>query len=291
MIEDEEPMQPAIDISNLEFSVRRHAGGGPLATGGGYRTIIRVPDLHIQRESIVTILGPSGCGKTTLLKLIAGLHDSHEKNAHLTGRIRVADRCVAEAVKLGLVSISFQTPVVMRWRTAYDNVTLPLELAGRFVKSTADQRICNSLKMVKLDHASGWYPEALSSGMLSRVAVAQAMVCGAKILLMDEVFGTLDEANRVSMNLMLRDMNCRFMHSTILFVTHSIEEALLLGDRVLVFRDLLGQSDKVAPSIVADIVPRLESRTRAITYSTEFLDQKSVIDEILLALTAAEDRV
>jgi NitT/TauT family transport system ATP-binding protein len=169
---------------------------------------------------------------------------------------------------------------------------LPLELTGQMAKMGVEQLeqnrydIDQALKTVRLPGFQDRYPEELSSGQLSRVAVAQAMMSQAKILLMDEVFGTLDEANRMEMNLRLRKINCSLMHRTVVFVTHSVEEAVLLGDRVLVFQRLECQV-RPESSVVKDISIALSERSNEVRYSdSDFHKQKQDLEETLLSLEA-----
>lgn len=248
-------MNNTIEVRNLNFATRN----GP---------VVRIPELHVGERQIVVILGPSGCGKTTFLLLLCGLLDTNKE-----ADIRLLGRSVTEARKAGLINISFQTPVLMPWRTASKNVGLALELKGL---SPNKSELSKALQRVHLDgDTQEYFPEALSSGMRSRVAVAQAMASQAKVLLMDEVFGTLDEATRAKMDLMLREINDSEMRATILFVTHSIDEALLLGDRILIFRKL----DAAATSnILHDVKVDLPVRVHNTRYAPEFLQQKQGLE-------------
>jgi NitT/TauT family transport system ATP-binding protein len=249
-----------IEIRNLQFGY----GEGP--------SIVRVEELKFKRNTIVSILGPSGCGKTTFLLILGGL-----LNPNSDAHIRIAGVGVLDAVKRGLISISFQAPVLVPWRTAIGNVSLPLELKD---KRRGVFEIQEALDKVNLSGTvQNYYPRELSSGMRSRVAVAQAMVTGASVLLMDEVFGTLDEATRVRMNLMLRRINSTEMNATILFVTHSIDEALLLGDRVIVFRK---PNDRRMSSVSDDISVVLPERTSSTRYSNAFRILRERLEKLFL---------
>lgn len=248
-------MNSAIEVRDLNFATR----SGP---------VVRIPELNVEERQIVVILGPSGCGKTTFLLLLCGLL-AVNKGA----TVRLLGRSVTDVRKAGLVSISFQTPVLMPWRTAFKNVGLALELKGVSPDKT---ELSRALHRVHLDSdAQEYFPEALSSGMRSRVAVAQAMASRAKVLLMDEVFGTLDESTRTKMDLMLREINAAEMQATILFVTHSIDEALLLGDRVLIFRKL---GAAATSNVLHDIEVKLSERTHRTRYTPEFLQQKQRLE-------------
>jgi NitT/TauT family transport system ATP-binding protein len=234
--------------------------------------VVWIKDLLIQRGAIVSVLGPSGCGKTTFLSLLGGL-------VPLSGNsyIRLAGLKVEEAVKRGLVSISFQTPVLMPWLTAIGNVSLPLKLKALNFQSEDMEEALNKVHLGGAVQSS--YPKALSSGMRSRIAVAQAMVTRASILLMDEVFGTLDEATRIKMNLMLRDINSTEMNATIIFVTHSIDEALLLSDRILVFKKPQGEG---MSSIVLDLEIDISERSTQTRYSPKFLEFRAFLEKLVL---------
>lgn len=248
-------MSSAIEVRDLDFSARNEP-------------IVRIPELQVEKQQIVVILGPSGCGKTTFLLLLCGLLAANKEAG-----IRLLGQSVVGARRAGLVNISFQTPVLMPWRTAFRNVGLALELKGL---SPNKSELSRALHRVHLDgDAHEFFPDALSSGMRSRVAVAQAMASRAKVLLMDEVFGTLDEATRAKMDLMLREINAAEMQATILFVTHSIDEALLLGDRILIFRKL---GAAATSNVLYDVEVNLPPRTHKTRYAPEFLQQKQRIE-------------
>lgn len=257
----------SIEISNLEFS---HSLP---------EKMLRIPELKIIKGDVVAILGPSGCGKTTFLQIISGLHRS---TSYTSAYIRLAGMSISEAVTTGLVSLSFQTPVLMPWLTAAENVMLPLQLRNTIKRSSdAQAEVMEALKCVQMAEWKDTFPRALSSGMRSRVAVAQAMVSRSKILLLDEVFGTLDEPTRVEVDVQLRRLNDSHMQSTIVLVTHSIEEALLLADRVLIFRKKLENDTDI--TILEDKVIRLPSRDRRIRATTLFQDLKSEIEDLFVA--------
>lgn len=261
--------QLAISLSDVELAYRKD---------GSSKCILRIPDLQIRRGQVVAILGPSGCGKTTFLQMICGIQKPGQT---LRGRIQIAGQTARQAIGAGLVSLSFQTPVLMPWRTAAQNVMLPFQLKGIPDRDGALRgRASHALSKVCLADSLNEYPDALSSGMKSRVAVAQAMVCGAEILLFDEVFGTLDEPTRVHIDLELRSLNCVEMRKTILLVTHSIDEALLLGDRVVIFRrELKCESDN---TILRDIPVHFRKRDRSLLGNSEFTDLRSEIHELFV---------
>jgi NitT/TauT family transport system ATP-binding protein len=187
-------------------------------------TALRDVSGELAPHEFVVIVGPSGCGKSTLLRLVAGLvpatHGSVAVNgAPVTGP--VAD-----------VGIVFQDPVLMVWRTALRNVVLPIEVLHGDV-GRGRRRAAELLAMVGLGGLENRYPHELSGGQQHRVAIARALVHDPALLLMDEPFGALDEITREQMGLELLRI-WEETHKTVLFVTHSVAEAVFLGDRVIV---------------------------------------------------------
>lgn len=178
----------------------------------------------------LSIVGPSGCGKSTLLKLLAGLIE------HSNGTIRIGGHIVEEPQRdIGMV---FQSPVLLPWRTALNNVMLPAIVLG-LDKTSSLRRSHELLALVGLTEFTDKYPKELSGGMQQRVAIARALVHDPSILLMDEPFGALDAMTREVMNLELLRIWER-SRKTILFVTHSIPEAVFLGTQVLVLSERPG---------------------------------------------------
>jgi NitT/TauT family transport system ATP-binding protein len=251
---------PAVSVLSLSFT---HTP----------RAWVCIDRLEIEPGTIVAIVGPTGCGKTTFLKLLAGLLIPNEQS-----RIRLNGADVQSAVAAGKVNFSFQAPVLLPWLTARDNVALPLRLRGITISKALAADIDHALRLVQLD-SSGvpeLYPDKLSSGMASRVAVAQALVSKCDLMLLDEVFGTLDEVTRIELDVTLRRMNDNRMRSTILFVTHSLDEALLVGDRILIFQSL--SSSATGISVVADVAVKLRSRDGDVRYESDFKYQKQIIE-------------
>jgi len=183
-------------------------------------------DLTIEEGEFVTLLGPSGCGKSTLLKMIAGLLEPSD------GRLLLWRRPVAElhscANKLAFV---FQSPTLMPWASVQSNVRLPLELAGT-PRAEADARVAEALKLVGLGKFSATLPRALSGGMQMRVSIARGLVTQPQLLLMDEPFGALDEITRHKLDTELLALWAA-KKLTVVFVTHSIHEAVFLSTRVV----------------------------------------------------------
>ena len=200
----------------------------PEALGRGAREpLVALDDASFAfaEGELVTLLGPSGCGKTTLLRIIAGLISSSGGTVHIRGR-----PVTGPQPDFGFV---FQTPNLMPWRTVLDNVLFPMEILRRR-DAAARKRALELLTMVGLEGFGGARPHQLSGGMQQRAALCRALVHQPSLLLMDEPFGALDELTRMEMNDLLLDIRAR-TRATVVFVTHSIAEAVYLSDQVLVF--------------------------------------------------------
>lgn len=190
-------------------------------------------DLVVQKGEFVSFIGPSGCGKTSLLRSIANLVDI------TSGTLLVNGISANEARLKRQYGYVFQSASLYPWRTILGNVTLPLKLMG-FSKSEQVERAKNALILVGLGDVISKYPWQLSGGMQQRVGIARAMAYDADILLMDEPFGSLDEITRDSQNMQLLDL-WQKTQKTILFVTHSIPEAVYLSTKIVVLSQTPGQ--------------------------------------------------
>ncbi len=186
----------------------------------------------VEENEFVSIIGPSGCGKTTLLRIVAGLLKPD------TGRIEFPDR--EELPKAVMV---FQDQGLLPWLTVLDNIGLGLELQG-VSKVTRHAQVLEFMKRVKLDGFESYYPHELSGGMRQRVALARAFLTSPDILLMDEPFGALDAQTRIILQEELLNI-WRMEQKTVLFVTHDIDEAILLSDRIIVLTDRPGKIKKI----------------------------------------------
>ena len=187
---------------------------------------LRDVDLTIGRGEFISLIGPSGCGKSTLLRLIGDLTAPSKGTVAINGKSAHRARLDRD------YGIVFQAPVLFDWRTVEKNVQLPLELSGMGRAERRD-RARKMLELVELGDFAGHRPWQLSGGMQQRVAIARALALDPQILLMDEPFGALDEMTRERMNLELMRIWLR-TGTTIVFVTHSIPEAVFLSTRVVV---------------------------------------------------------
>ena len=181
----------------------------------------------VQDGEFVSIIGPSGCGKTTLLRILGGLIQPS------SGEVQIKGRPVKTALAARELGFVFQNPVLLPWRTAEQNVALPLEIVGSKTNASTPRDL---LKIVGLEGFENALPKELSGGMAQRVAIARALAFKPSILFMDEPFGALDEITRNRMNLELLRIwkEERASISSIIFVTHSIPEAAFMSDRVIV---------------------------------------------------------
>ena len=194
-------------------------------------------DLSITAGEFVSLIGPSGCGKSTLLRLIGDL------TPPTAGSITVNGKPAERARRDRDYGMVFQAPVLFDWRTVQGNVELPLEIGGA-PKAQRSQRAMEQLRLVELSDFAGHYPWQLSGGMQQRVAIARALAVDPALLLMDEPFGALDEMTRERMNLELLKIWER-TETTIVFVTHSIAEAVFLSTRVVVMSPRPGRISSI----------------------------------------------
>lgn len=192
-------------------------------------------NLTIQPGEFVTVVGPSGCGKSTLLKIFAGLLGKTSGRLDLAGKPVVGPR--------NDIGVVFQNAVLLPWRNVLRNTMLPIDVQGRG-RQKYRAKALELLRMVGLEGFEGKYPFELSGGMQQRVAITRALVHDPAILLMDEPFGALDAMTREQMNL---DLQRIWMQSgkTVFLITHSIAEAVFLGDRVAVMSARPGRLEEV----------------------------------------------
>jgi NitT/TauT family transport system ATP-binding protein len=249
---------PIIAIENLNKVYP--SGAGPV-------TALSNVSLTVAPGEFVSLIGPSGCGKSTLMRLIGDL------TAPSSGQIRVKGKTPQQARRDRDYGIVFQAPVLYEWRTVQRNVELPLEVMGVPKGERAD-RAAEMLRLVGLRDFARAYPWQLSGGMQQRVAIARALVFAPSILLMDEPFGALDEITRERMQQELLHLWAR-TSATVIFVTHSIPEAVFLSDRVVIMSPRPGRID----SIVAIDLPR--PRDVATRESARFFELATAVREKL----------
>jgi len=233
---------------------------------GTVRALDRV-SLEQRRGEFVSIVGPSGCGKSTLLMIAAGLTSLSDGEVRVNGAPVVGPRTD--------VGIVFQNHVLLDWRTALENVMLQAE-ARKLDREASETRARQLLKAVGLEGFEDKYPKSLSGGMKQRVSICRALIHNPPHLLMDEPFGALDALTRDQLVLDLQKI-CSELSMTILFITHSIAEAVFLSDRVIVMTPRPGKIDRI---IDIDL-PR--PRTLAMRDSPKFAGYSREILDIFLA--------
>lgn len=240
----------SIDIQRLSVSY-------PVGTNN-------IPALHnitcvIEAASFVALVGPSGCGKTTLLRAISGLLEPTH------GSIAIGTLSPDQARQQRMIGLLFQRTVLLPWKTARQNVLLPLELAG-YARSQQHEIADHFLHMVGLSQFANAYPHQLSGGMQQRVSVARALASKPAILLMDEPFSGLDEISREQLHIEFLRVWAT-THPTVVFVTHSLAEAVFLSDRVLML------SEHPGTLILDSVVPLPRPRTAAMLEEEAFQHQ------------------
>ena len=205
-------------------------------SGAARHTALEDISFQVAEGEFLALLGPSGCGKSTLLRLIADVIQP------TSGRLTVAGGTPEAARRAGLFGFVFQEPVLFPWLTALGNVALPLKV-GRPARPRDPREL---LDLVGLGAFAGYYPHQLSGGMRQRVALARALVTAPQLLLMDEPFAALDEITREAMGNWLLSV-WEQTGKTVLFVTHSVPEAVYLADRVVVLSPAPGRIEAVVP--------------------------------------------
>lgn len=221
-------------------------------------TALKDIDIDIERGEFVSVVGPSGCGKTTLLHMTAGILDATE------GSVKINDIDVQspqhERKEVGLV---FQHPVALEWRTVRKNILLPVQILKEngAIEREMDyyqDRADDLISLVGLEGFGDSYPNELSGGMQQRVTISQSLIYNPSVLLMDEPFGSLDAMTKDELNLELLRI-WRETEKTIMFITHDLDEAIFLSDRVIVLSPRPGQ---VADSIDIDLERPRNEETR-----------------------------
>ncbi len=228
-------------------------------------------DLSVSTGQFISLIGPSGCGKSTLLRLIANLTQP------TAGSITVNGKSAQQARLDQDYGMAFQQSGLFEWRKVVKNVELPLELRG-WDKAKRRARALEMLELVKLPDFAHHYPWELSGGMQQRIAIARALAVDPPLLLMDEPFGALDEMTREHMQAELTRI-CEATGKTVVFVTHSIPEAVYLSNRVVVMSPRPGRITKI---VDVDLGSRIED-TRE---SSEFFKKITEVREALRDIEA-----
>ena len=223
-------------------------------------------DLHIEAGQFVSVLGPSGCGKSTLLSIVAGLSDP------TTGSVVIGDeRITGPYTPAGVV---FQRDLLLEWRDCLDNILLQFEMRGINPKPHREHAL-ELLEMVGIREFHSRYPRELSGGMRQRVSICRALAHDPGLLLMDEPFGALDALTREQLNDDLADI-CARAGKTVIFITHSIAEAVFLADRVVVMSARPGR-------VVADLTIDLpKPRVAEVRSSDQFAHLTGQVRDALL---------
>jgi len=233
----------------------------------GDRTVTALRDinLRVHRREFVCVIGPSGCGKSTLIRLLAGLDEPTSGRMLVDGK-ETSGPCPER----GMV---FQGYTLFPWLTVKRNVMFGLEMAG-MGRDQADAEARQWIDLVGLTRVADSYPAQLSGGMKQRVAIARALAPNPRVLLMDEPFGALDAQTRAQMQAHLLEI-WRNVDVTILFITHDLDEAVLLADRILVLKANPGEVQELIE------VPVPRPRSPAQTNTPEFLATRRRLDELI----------
>jgi NitT/TauT family transport system ATP-binding protein len=240
----------------------------------GNVTALQGIELQIEPGEFVSLIGPSGCGKSTLLRVIGNLIPP------TAGTIEVNGKTARQARLDHDYGMVFQDSVLFDWRTVAKNVALPLEML-RWERARRKQRVEEMLRLVELQGFGDHYPWQLSGGMQMRVAIARALSFEPALLLMDEPFGALDEMTRERLNIELLEL-WRRLESTIVFVTHSISEAVFLSTRVVVMSPRPG---RVAGIVEIDLP---QPRTNDTREDPRFFELVTEVRELLRGVGAEQ---
>ena len=237
--------------------------------------VVALDDASFQFDEgdLVALLGPSGCGKTTLLRIVGGLI------AKSAGSVAIDGREITRP--MGDYGFVFQAPSLMPWRNVLDNVLFPMEIL-RKNDAAARRHALELLDLVGLTAFLSARPHQLSGGMQQRVALCRALIHRPRLLLMDEPFGALDELTRMDMN----DLLLRIRHETrasVLFVTHSISEAVYLSDKVIVFSKRPARVAKEIP------VPLAYPRSQKVRFTAAFTNAERIASEALGVIAPAAE--
>ncbi|MDW7673523.1 MAG: ABC transporter ATP-binding protein [Bacillota bacterium] len=221
--------------------------------------------LYVQEGEFVTLLGPSGSGKSTLFKVIAGLIKADQGSVIIDSK-----EVTGEVVKLGYMP---QQDLLLPWRTLLENASLPLLVQGK-PKQEAYQQVKELLPVFGLEGFEGYYPEQLSGGMRQRAAMLRTILIDSQVMLLDEPFGALDALSRERLQEWLLEIWEKFKRS-VLFITHSIDEAIYLSDRIYVI------SDRPSQIVIEQAIKIPRPRKREIVTTPQFVKYKQILMEAL----------
>jgi NitT/TauT family transport system ATP-binding protein len=250
-----------------ELAVQAIGVGKTFATKGGDVVALTGVDLEVAEGEFVSLIGPSGCGKSTLMRLIADLDEAS------TGSIAVFGKTPAKARVDQEYGIAFQQAGLLPWRTVAGNIALPLELHGSD-RAAREARVAELAELVGLTEFIERYPDQLSGGMQQRVAIARAFAEHPRLLLMDEPFGALDEMTREYLQTELARIAAE-TGAAVVFVTHSIPEAVFLSDRVVVMSPRPGRITEVITTKLG------EKRDEKLRESKEYFAKVTAVREAL----------
>lgn len=217
--------------------------------------------------SFTALIGPSGCGKSTMLRLALGL------DAADSGLVSISGLAPGDAAKAGITGVAFQDAALMPWRTVEDNIALPLDVLGRS-RRAAQTQIAELIELVGLSGFEKALPGELSGGMRQRVAIARSLVTNPQVLFLDEPFGALDQILRRQMNVELQRIWIA-SRATTLLVTHGIDEAVFLADRVVVMQSRPGRIARIID------IPMARPRQPDVFTSPEFHALQDAVAEAL----------
>jgi putative hydroxymethylpyrimidine transport system ATP-binding protein len=242
--------KPVLEFEKISFDYNE-GGNQPLQ-------VLAEMSFQISEGELVSIIGPSGTGKTTLFRLITGLEQPSQGEILINGK--------NSANRLGSVGYMPQQDLLMPWRTVIDNAAIPLEIKG-VGKEEAHKQVVELLAEFGLSGVENRYPDELSGGMKQRVSFLRSILSGSNILLLDEPFSALDAITRLSMQEWLLEQWQKWK-KTILFITHDVDEALFLSDRIFVF------ADKPLHSLTEIKVPLSRPRTMKDLYHENAVELK-----------------
>jgi NitT/TauT family transport system ATP-binding protein len=239
---------PARPTALAASAVQAHGVGKVFTSRSGVVTALEDIELSVAAGEFVALIGPSGCGKSTLLRLIADLDEP------TSGELTVFGKSPRQAREAQYYGIAFQHAGLLPWRTVRANIELPLEV-HRVARGERAARSTQLLELVGLAEFAGHFPHQLSGGMRQRVAIARSLAERPSLLLMDEPFGALDEMTRERMQTDLARI-CGESGAAVVFVTHSISEAVFLADRVVVMSPRPGRISEIVPIGLANAAGR-----------------------------------